>query len=420
MVQHRRDFIQLGGLGLLALLSKGQGGFLPSESRYTGLSDPKGIQGNKLDFELNPEIIYLNNGTMGPSPRMVMQAMTDRLNEVNSNGVYGGGDHEAIQAIADLVKADKTEIAFTHNVTEGINIAAWGLPLKSGDEVILSNHEHVGNAGPWLNLARLKGIKIKVMPYGKTADETIQIFKKSVTRKTRVLAIPHIPCTTGLVAPMKELCSIAAARNIITVVDGAHGTGMLNLNLAEMGCDVYVSCCHKWLLGPKGTGYIYVRKEFQNKLESIFSGAYSTKDWVVSREEVRLDGLVDNAHKYYFGTQSSELYYGVVAAVHYHQTIGVGEVEQRIRNLNDYLFNSLNDLKGISILTPAEASSRCGVVSFRFEKLNNKDFFDTCAKKKKIIRYVPEGGLDCIRVSTHLYNSLDDVDAILSEVRQVL
>jgi len=371
----------------------------------------------RADFNLSPEKTFLNNGTMGPSPRMVVEAVTDRLVYINKHGVYGGGDHECVRAIAGLVQANEDEIALTHNVTEGVNLAAWGCDLKKGDEVILSTHEHVGNAGPWLNLARIKGVKIVGMPYGRTAQETLEIVKKKCTRKTKVIAIPHIPCTIGQIAPMKEICTWARSKGIITIVDGAHGTGMLNLDLHDMGCDVYVSCCHKWLLGPKGTGYVYVRKDYQDELESLYSGAYSAMDWGITEEKSFLDGLVDNAHKYYHGTQSSPLYFGVIEAVKYLVSIRSEVIEKRVKELNEYLYQEVKKINNIDILTPDEAESRGGVLSFRFTRTDNREFFNHCASKSITIRYVAESDLDCVRISTHIYNDENDIDTLLREIR---
>ncbi|MBI1306562.1 MAG: aminotransferase class V-fold PLP-dependent enzyme [Bacteroidetes bacterium] len=415
----RKEFLQIGSAGLLGMFAHRYGAFASEYSPAVqqmadGEVDWTHVQS---EFDLKPEITFLNNGTMGPSPRSVVRAYTDRIQEINSTGHYGGGDHECVAALAALLGANKEEIALTHNVTEGINIAAWGVPLKKGDEVILSTHEHVGNAGPWLNLARLKGVKITVCPLGKDAEDTLRLIKKHVSKRTRVIAVPHIPCTIGQVLPVKEMCAWARENNIYTVVDGAHGTGMLKMDLHDMGCDVYVSCCHKWLLGPKGTGYMYVREEFLKTLESLQTGGYSAEEWVLTEKEVSFKGLVPTAHKYYYGTQSAAQYYGVIAAVEFHQKIGPANIEMRIRALNNYLFAGLKDLKKLKILTPEEEISRCGVVSFKFDKYDDHQFFEDCQKEKIVIRFVGENNLNCVRVSTHIYNSEDQIDKFLNFVK---
>ena len=168
----------------------------------------------RSQFPLTKEITYLNNGTMGVSPYSVIDAVYQKSVNINSRGIYGGGDHECIAALAKFVGADKEEIAFTHNVTEGNNLVAQGLPLKKGDEVIMTTHEHVGGALPWLNRAKHDGILIKVINLGATAAETLLNIEKAITTKTKVFALPHIPCTIGQVLPAKEIAALARSKGI--------------------------------------------------------------------------------------------------------------------------------------------------------------------------------------------------------------
>ncbi|MCB0733654.1 MAG: aminotransferase class V-fold PLP-dependent enzyme [Flavobacteriales bacterium] len=412
----RKDFLRTGSLGLLGLFVGQPDDVLAESYTEPALDANKSWDDIRALFDLDPERIFLNNGTMGPSPKPVIQAVHDRMVFVNKVGKYGGGEKKCRQALASLVHADMDEIAMTHNVTEGINIAAWGLPLKKGDEVILSTHEHVGNAGPWLNLRRLKGIRIKVVPLGKSAEDTLRIIQKAVSKRTKVIAVPHIPCTIGQVLPVNELCAWARSKGIWTVVDGAHGTGMLKLDLQQMQCDVYVSCCHKWLLAPKGTAYLYVRKDFQHQLESLQTGGYSAEHWVLNEKEVYFKGLTESAHKYFYGTQSSPLYFGVTAAVEFQQSIGIERIEARVRELNQQLLEGVKSIKGLDVLTPEEAASRGGVLSVKFRKKDNRAFFDACAAKQITIRYVGESELDCVRISTHFYNSPTEVEQIIREI----
>ena len=212
-------------------------------------------------FPLTRERIYLNNGTLGPSPYPVIEAVRQGMMKSDEYGDYGGYE-DCINSIAAFTGSDKNEIALTHNVTEGINIACWGVPLKRRDEVIITDQEHVGNALPWLNRQKLHGIVLKTFTPAPTAAETLERIAALITKKTRVIAVPHIPCTQGQILPVKEICTLAREKGIYSCIDGAHGPGMLPLNLHDMGCDTYASCGHKWMLGPKGTGFLYVRAGF--------------------------------------------------------------------------------------------------------------------------------------------------------------
>lgn len=372
-------------------------------------------------FPLSLDLTYLNNGTFGPSPFEVIDAVKDGTMEMDKNGSYGGWE-AAAGRIAKLVGAHEDEIALTHNVTDGINIACWGLPLKKGDQVILTDHEHVGNAFPWLNRRKLDGLVIKTFSPAPTAEETLHRISALITPKTKVIAIPHIPCTQGQVFPIKEICKLARSKGIYSVIDGAHGPGMLNLDLHDIGCDTYASCCHKWMLGPKGTGFLYVRKEFQKTLQTYFVGAGSDNaKWNMATTPATMGEYADNAHRYYGGTQSIGLYKGVIAAIDFIEAIGMNNIHNRIKYLGKYTQDQLLDFGNkIELLTPTEEESRCAVNGFRIKNVDFEKFYGTCAENKVRIRIVHENNLNSLRVSTHIYNNKDDVDKLIGLIKHVV
>jgi cysteine desulfurase/selenocysteine lyase len=370
-------------------------------------------------FPLTKELTYLNNGTMGPSPYPVIDAVQKGMMHEDQDGVYGGWE-AAAGRIAKFIGANEDEIALTHNVTDGINIACWGLPLKKGDEVIMTTHEHVGNAFPWLNRQKLDGIVIKTFTPAATADETLNLISALITKNTRAFAIPHIPCTQGQVMPAKEICKLAKDKGIYSFIDGAHGPGMLMLDLHDMGCDVYASCTHKWLLGPKGTGFLYVRKDFQDTLQAYFVGAGSDNaKWNMASTPVAMGEYALSAHRYYGGTQSSGLYKGVIAAIDLMESIGMQNVHDRIKSLGKYTQDRLVELDGkVELITPTEERSRCAVNGFRIKGVAYNKFYETCAANSIRIRSVAENGLNSLRVSTHIYNNKQEIDMLIDLVKK--
>jgi selenocysteine lyase/cysteine desulfurase len=370
-------------------------------------------------FPLNHEWAYLNNGTMGPSPYPVIDAVHKGMMQEDQNGIYGGWE-ETTKRLAHFVGANDDEIALTHNVTDGINIACWGLPLTKGDEVILTTHEHVGNAFPWLNRQKLDGIVIKTFTPASTADETLNRIAALITKKTRVIAAPHIPCTQGQILPVKEICKLAKDKGIFSFVDGAHGPGMLVLDLHDIGCDMYAACSHKWMLGPKGTGFLYVRKDFQDTLQTYFVGAGSDNaKWNMATNPVTMGEYASSAHRYFGGTQSSGLYKGVVAAIDFIETIGMENIHNRIKSLGKYTQDQMLALDGkVELITPTEERSRCAVNGFRIRGVEYSKFYETCLINKVRIRSVAENGLNSLRVSTHIYNNKHEIDSLIELIRK--
>lgn len=427
MKNARRSFLKQSSLGLLGSIA------MPSAfNELRALPLPK--QEDKIDpqnekfwklvrqqFPLNKDWAYLNNGTMGPSPYPVIEAVHKGMMDGDVYGNYGGWETTHAK-IAQFVGAHEDEIALTHNVTDGINIACWGLPLKKGDEVILTTHEHVGNAFPWLNRQQLHGIKIKVFTPASTAAETLDRIKALYTKKTKAIAVPHIPCTIGQILPVNEICAWAKEKGIFSFIDGAHGPGMLLLDLHQMGCDAYASCCHKWMLGPKGTGFLYVRKDFQDTLQTYFVGGGSDNaKWNMASNPIQMGTYASNAHRYYGGTQGLGLYRGVDAAIQFIDTIGMENIYNRINYLGKYTQDSLLNLGDkIEMLTPTEQASRCAVNGFRIKGFDFSKFYAKCAEQKVRIRMVAENEINCVRVSTHIYNNTKEVDKFIEIVKKEL
>lgn len=375
----------------------------------------------RAQFPLSQGKIFLNNGTMGPSPFPVLNEVYQDMLEVDTNGRYGGHEDIAIKALARLLNTKDTEITLTRNVTEGINITCFGLPLKAGDEVILSTHEHVGNATPWLNRAKLHGIVIKAIPLGKTAEETLNIVKAAITKKTKVIALPHIPCTIGQVLPAKEICTLARERGIFSFVDGAHPPGMLQIDVKDIGCDVYAGCCHKWLMGPKGTGFLYVSENFRNTLQVYYGGGGFDTGWDMLSMPPTLKGYIENGHRYYYGTQNASLFKGVAKAVEFQEKIGRAKIEQRVKSLAAYLQDHLINLsKDIEMLTPTEAISRGAQISFKIKDKDVTKLQTQCNEQKITTRFVAENNINCLRISTHIYNNHKEIDTFLTEVDKFL
>ena len=420
---NRRNFIRsasvLAALSVSELQSLSARQMIKTDGKTISEDDEPYWQNVRQMFPLTQDWTYLNNGTFGPSPYPVIEAVKNGMLDADQMGNYGS--YEAtMPKIAKFVGANDDEIALTHNVTEGINIACWGVPLKKGDEVIVTTHEHVGNAAPWMNRMKVHGIVLKKYTPASTAAETLNRIAALINKNTRAIATPHIPCTQGQVLPIKDICKLAKDKGLFALVDGAHGAGMMHLDLHDMGCDTYASCCHKWMLGPKGTGFLYVRKEFQDTLQAFYSGGGTADDkWDIMANPVSIGGYAQSAHRYFGGTQANGLYAGVNASIDFIETIGLTNIHNRIKSLGKYTQNRLLEFGDkIELLTPTEDISRCAVNGFKIKDVDYKKFYDTCVENKIRIRMVPENGINCLRVSTHIYNNTAEVDKLMDLIKK--
>ena len=472
---------------------------------YFQLDNPLSPDWNRVrsEFPINPKITFLNNGTMGITPAPVLKSLNNAFQHAASEAAYPHADGSLEKLIAEITGAKDTEIAITKNVSEGVNLACWAMDLKAGDEILITKHEHVGGCAPWLHRAQMDGVKLVVVELGSNATSTYANFVAAATTKTKVLAIPHIPCTIGQILPIKELCSWAKSRGILTAIDGAHPLGMVQFNIKELGCDYYSGCLHKWVLGPLGTGWFYASEEILAKSAIRHVAAYSVDKFDMSTTPPSMGDLVNKTGRYSYGTFSGPLYTGAKTALKFYQHLGVKSVETRVKYLSAVLYYhllcinqntnkslaesnsktkssikklpsftpSLEDwlrfhfgnqswipskiglTNGIStgntksatiantisnqtiqqwaikhqksplleILTPFESQSRGAQIGFRIasdkKPSYSQKFCDYARSKGMILRYVGENNIDCVRVSTHYYNQLDEINIFISHLK---
>lgn len=368
----------------------------------------------RQQFQMPKEYAYFNTGTVGISPIQVISAVS---NSLNSNEVYGvyGGEEEARERLSKFVNVSIDNLCLTHSTTEGINIIIDGLPLKYGDEVIISDQEHASHALPWIKVMQRVGIKLRIFQPKNTAKENIEVISNLINRKTKVIAIPHISCTIGTVYPIKEICQIARKNNIYTLIDGAHATGMIKLDISDLECDFYASCCHKWLLGSKGTGFLYIRDELLEIIKPSFIGADAAIKWNLSTEGVLFDGFKNNATRYEYGLKNVALWKGVVAAIDLFESLGMERIQHHNEELTSYLLDNLQQFPDkYEVLSSSERVSYSGIIGYR-PRVTSHSEYAMIAKKENIrVRVVNESNLNSIRISAHIYNNKHEIDRLLN------
>jgi cysteine desulfurase/selenocysteine lyase len=235
-------------------------------------------------YTLDPNIVYLNHGSVGTIPRTVQQAHGRYLELCESNPwlyMWGGAWEEAREAVrakaARLLRCDAGEVALTHNTTEGFNILAQGLPLGTGDEVVFSSLNHPGASICWRYQAEVKGFSVRQFDFPVadvprlSLDDVLELYDRHISANTRVLVFPHVDNVVGLRHPMRQLVALARSRGVeFVAVDGAQTIGMLPVNVAAADVDFYAASPHKWVQAPKGTGLLFVKRALQDTLRSMW------------------------------------------------------------------------------------------------------------------------------------------------------
>lgn len=370
-------------------------------------------------FPLTRERIYLNTGGLGASPYVVIEAVKNKITELERICETGHSEelwHDIKSKAGQILGCKPEELAYMRNATEGIAIVCNGLPLKRGDEVITTTHEHVGNTLSWLARQKRDGIVMKAFePSTQSAQENLERMQKLLTKRTRALSIPHITTSTGQILPVKQIGEWAAANKLWYFVDGAQAAGMLPMNLHEIGCHAYAASGHKWLLGPKGTGLLYVRADALDLIESKYLGGYSN----TGEFDMRTGAFQfhPTAQRYEYGTVSSPLFAGLGAAMEFLLKIGMANIWRRDHAMASALKEGLLKL-GVEVNSPQNPEEHSAIITFTLRNMERSKLQNFLAEKYQLrTRGIYEGGLDAIRISLHLYNSFAEVDKVLEAVQ---
>lgn len=240
-------------------------------------------------FLLDPDVIFLNHGSFGACPRPVFESYQHWQLKLERQPVafldpdrgLSGWMRDARVALAGELSADANDIVGLTNATVGLNIVAQSLHLKPGDEILTTDHEYAALEKTWAYVARRTKAKIVVVkiPLPLTREEQFtDAILEGFTDRTRVLFFSHITSATALVFPIERAIAAAKARGIWTVIDGAHTPGHISLNLKTLGADFYAGNCHKWMMAPKGSAFLYVRKELQPLINPLVISHGWTED----------------------------------------------------------------------------------------------------------------------------------------------
>jgi isopenicillin-N epimerase len=364
----------------------------------------------RKQFLIPADEVYLNNGTVGSSPAPVLRAIFDAYNDSEKMAQSDPEDYpiwgyaawnEFRDPLAAFVGSMRDEIALLRNATEANSYIANGIDLKMGDEVLMTDQEHPGGEHPWNLRAKRYGVAVKKITLPKPVPngaDVLNRFSDAITPRTRVMFFSHITTVTGVVLPARELCALARSKGIISAVDGAHVPGMMKLNVHELGCDLYSSSPHKWLLAPKGSGFLYVRDEVIDRVWSTIA----TEGW----DDPKL-----RAERFQrIGSSNVPALCGLRAAVELANQIGMDRIERRHRQMADYLLQEMKK-RGAESWTSPDPASRCAIATVNVPPVVRMDLEKWLWTTRKI--RIRGGEPSKLRLSTPYYLLRKDVDRFL-------
>lgn len=305
----------------------------------------------KQHFLLDPNVIFLNHGSFGATPRPVFQVYQDWQRQLERQpvqfitGELPGRLAEARQCLGSYLGVDGDDVVFIPNATFGLNIVARSLQLGPGDEVLTTNHEYGACSNVWQFLSQKRGFAYvpQEIPFSGTSDEEmVEQLWAGVTERTRVIYLSHITSPTAVTFPVQAICQRARAQGLLTVVDGAHAPGQITLDLQQIGADFYFGNAHKWLCAPKGAAFLYTRPERQPLIEPLVVG------WGWDEHRTLTFGSDYLDYLQWLGTNDLSAYLAVPAAIQFQAEHDWSQVRQACHQLLTETLARIQQLTGRS------------------------------------------------------------------------
>ena len=374
-------------------------------------------------------LVYLDSASSSQKPSSVIEAMSNYYETTHANvhrGVYSIAEEatrlfeSARASVAQFIGAgSSSEVVFTKNVTEGINLVAnsWGRAnLRAGDVVVLTEMEHHANLVPWLMLMEERGIELRYLPLTEDGELDLSDLDRTLAG-AKLLGVSAMSNVLGTINPIRELADAAHAAGALILVDGAQQAPHMTTDVRAMGVDFFGLTGHK-MLGPTGIGAIWARGDLLDAMPPFLGGGEMIRD-------VRLDGFTTNdvPWKFEAGTPPIAEAVGLAVAIDYLKALGMDAVREHEKTLTTYALNALRDRHpGLAIYGPPNADRRGGVISFNYNDVHPHDLSQVldeagvCVRAghhcaKPLMRRLGVGAT--ARASFSVYNDQADVDELV-------
>jgi len=395
---------------------------------------------NKLDINKirkdTPCInIYLDNQSSSIPPRPVIEAMENYWKALVKHGAKSTYIREhfdslflndAKKPIAKLIGASPDEIAFTTNGSDAICIIANGISFKRGDNVVLSELRFVCNTIPWLRLKETHGIEVRIAKANKPGFIDLDHLKSQIDNNTKVVAIEHMIMNLGTIQPAKQIAQIVHEKGSLLFLDACNTVGLINVDVNDIGCDFMAVAGRKFIRGPVGTAFLYVKKDHIRNIRPSYIG-WKTGTWDSSTDVYKDSETID---RFSSGEPNFPGIVGLARAVEYIFEIGgISQIEQRVFTLTEYLLENLKTVPGIEIYGSETSEGRAGLVTFNLRDIPTLELSQYLNRHGVVVQLISNRtcpgplkmfGIDAVvRISLHYWNTKEEIDEVVNLLNKI-
>jgi selenocysteine lyase/cysteine desulfurase len=366
-------------------------------------------------YAQSEEFINLENGYFSPTPLPVLNAFVANNRMVNANSSFymrrkKEDDRERVrQELATFAGVAADEVALMRSTTDGLNVVMLGLPLKAGDEVVLSNQDYDSMVEAFKQREQRDGIVLKTVNLPLQPindDEVVRAYEKAITTKTRLVLATHMIHLTGHLLPIKKICDMAHTKGVEVVVDGAHTFAHIDFKIPDLGCDYYAASLHKWLCNPLGAGILWVKKEHIEKIWPLFGETSRPKTDIRKFER--------------FGTQNTAIQLSLSAAIKFHNIIGSARKLEHLRGLKNYWVEKLAEVDGVSFNTPMQNERTGAIANFSLKGYTPTQLATALYDKYKVFTVgIESAAVNGVRITPHLYTTAQHLDTLVNAVKEL-
>ncbi len=373
--------------------------------------------------------MHLNNAGASLPPAAVIDVVHEQLRQDEELGGYEAHENaadklaEAHASVASLVGGKPEQVAFLDSSTRAWQTALYSLPWKEGDHILASEAEYPSNVYAFLHLRDHLGVETTYVPDDEHGQINVNALQAAIRPKTRLIALTHIPTYGGLINPAQRVGEIARGAGVLFLLDACQSVGQLHIDVEEIGCDMLTSAGRKYLRGPRGTAFLWVRNELSTAMSSAFSDNHASS-WTAPEAFVP----APYAQRFEPFESSRALHLGLGAAAQYAMSIGTRNIEERVIALGASLRSGLEEIRGVEIHDRGER--RGGIVTFTVDgfapsavktALGHAHINTSITSTGSAMRNFPKRGLtDVSRASVHYYNTDEEIAATTDVIRALV